>query len=1317
MAEKFVPLIPEEEGNESSWYKASAAGIASGIIKVPEGIFSLAAELIDLGLDTNSAADVEMFFDKLNPFEEEAEKHGAGKLTQALVSIGIPSTYGFKLGSKLARKALENRIKNTSVKLGGKNLTKTATIADRLNKHAGAARFAAGVAGGAAGETFVADVEEIGSFGDVFDTGPTQLDRWDTEGREDATRKLLNRLKFGAEGLLLTPFVAGVGKGAMALATKGRDLAYSNSRFERWVDKIGEMFRPEGKLSKELFVSQKVMEGFKASDANLATEIVRDLTRAVDQAFPAMQRALEKSTPIEKKDFYKELNALVFDGNIAKPLDDKVLAPFLKRLEKANVGKETAQDIVSGINRARDEFRRLTNLTQGKGAPELKEILKERINGFVGNTYKIFESKPILGIFNRYRPTDEVKVNAINFFRRMIAKKDTARKGAYDPNGNQYYQEAREMVDDIIDQSSKAKNPAGLPDLTYINKTMEGKPGAEFLKRYMEKTGQPIHVIRKLLGEVTDPRFSIFNTITNLSSMARMNKMLEEISETNLQIQKEGGKGAFWATPEKAREATNGVVDIIDATPLMGKLTKFGDTSLVNPLAETPFTTKAFAEGISTANYISDTWLTGFVRGRGDASATEKGASWLYRNLLLFPKGLSQLAKTVLSIPTHIRNFMSAGAFAGANGILFTNPKLLAKSFKDGLKISGMISPTGIRPKEMEKLYREFLELGIVNSQVQIGDMKNLFRDLKWGDQAGNLDSVLSPMMNKLKKIPQWLQGKYVAEDDTWKITNYLVEMSRRNAAYKRAGITKTTQQLKQESADIVKNTVPNYAYVGDVVRTARLLPVGNFMSFPSEMIRTTTNIAQQAVKEMKHLPGPGEIIRGSDITPMVYIQGKGLVGNNNPMYRIGATRAVGMATTLTVVPTAVVEGAKALYDVTEDEIAALRQFVPEWSKNSTLVPVRDDDTGELKYIDFSHSNAYDLIARPFRTMANEITAGTKDGDTILEGFLTGVDEASTELASPFIDESIWTEAAGDLIWRKGTTKDGRQLYTDQTSWGDKKAIQFRHLMEALAPSYKQGLRLYQTATDTPTKSGQYLEGKTLGVNDQVAGFMGLRPIKVDPLRAMGFKIAEYQRGIRNARREFTGGYFGLLKGGPINPNDVIKRFVSSNAARFNVQREMFKNINAAQILGESKIGLMKEFEDRQLTSRTFFDLSKGKFQPYFPSADIEERFREIARDLGDINVFNEVRPVLREIAADLRQLSLEDEFDIKVEDYITPEIQTPPLPLSVTSAMPNSSVITQGQNILNQGQANASGLTQLEEHLLSDEEKLIRQRSRGITA
>jgi hypothetical protein len=64
---------------------------------------------------------------------------------------------------------------------------------------------------------------------------------------------------------------------------------------------------------------------------------------------------------------------------------------------------------------------------------------------------------------------------------------------------------------------------------------------------------------------------------------------------------------------------------------------------------------------------------------------------------------------------------------------------------------------------------------------------------------------------------------------------------------------------------------VPNYAYVGDMVRTARLLPVGNFMSFPSEMIRTTVNIAEQAIKEMKHIPAPGVTVRGPDIGPVCY--------------------------------------------------------------------------------------------------------------------------------------------------------------------------------------------------------------------------------------------------------------------------------------------------------------------------------------------------------------------------------------------------------------------------------------------------------------
>ena len=64
MAE-LVPLLSAEENNETSWYTAGAAGIASGVLKVPEGIFSLAAELIDLGLGTETAESIENFFDDI----------------------------------------------------------------------------------------------------------------------------------------------------------------------------------------------------------------------------------------------------------------------------------------------------------------------------------------------------------------------------------------------------------------------------------------------------------------------------------------------------------------------------------------------------------------------------------------------------------------------------------------------------------------------------------------------------------------------------------------------------------------------------------------------------------------------------------------------------------------------------------------------------------------------------------------------------------------------------------------------------------------------------------------------------------------------------------------------------------------------------------------------------------------------------------------------------------------------------------------------------------------------------------------------------
>ena len=104
----------------------------------------------------------------------------------------------------------------------------------------------------------------------------------------------------------------------------------------------------------------------------------------------------------------------------------------------------------------------------------------------------------------------------------------------------------------------------------------------------------------------------------------------------------------------------------------MARLTNFKDevgTQLLNPL-KGMYTTRAIRNALENANGITG-GLAGVVRGRKDASSAEQMTMWLYRNMLLITKATAQLAKTVLSVPTHIRNFLSAGAFAGANGILF----------------------------------------------------------------------------------------------------------------------------------------------------------------------------------------------------------------------------------------------------------------------------------------------------------------------------------------------------------------------------------------------------------------------------------------------------------------------------------------------------------------------------------------------------------------------------------------------------------------------------------------------------------------------
>ena len=96
--------------------------------------------------------------------------------------------------------------------------------------------------------------------------------------------------------------------------------------------------------------------------------------------------------------------------------------------------------------------------------------------------------------------------------------------------------------------------------------------------------------------------------------------------------------------------------------------------------------------------------------------------------------------------------------------------------------------------------------------------------------------------------------------------------------------------------------------------------------------------------------------------------------------------------------------------------------MLPEWSQNSTIVPIRKEN-GDLMYVDFSHGNAYDTLARPFVTLLNNIQKGEDNEKSLLDSFVRGSIEAFGELSDPFISESIFTEAMNDFWFRGGEQK------------------------------------------------------------------------------------------------------------------------------------------------------------------------------------------------------------------------------------------------------------------------------------------------------
>ena len=528
-----------ERDNEISSLEAGLAGIISGIIKIPEGFVSLGAELLDFsGMTNNAAAKVESAFDKINPFEEVAEQKASGKILQALVQIGVPAGVGAKIATKLATKALQAKKAGTYVNLKGKNVRKGMEKVYKLNDASRAKRFAAGVVGGAAGEVFVADVENIGTIGDAFDIGPTQLDLDESQDpQEDAGRKLLNRLKFGADSALYFPFIYGGTKAIGKVATYGKDLAFSSSKINKTIDTVAGAVRPTSGKPEAMFLAKNAEEARKAADANFAMEQVKRIDKEVGKMFPSVKTYFNKNLRENNKkgqdQFYKDLKELMFEGDLTKKVGNTAIyKKVLKQMKDGGLNVKSQQIIFDAIYNSRQKFASLLEtirqgstgaITLPKSVKNMPGLMGDRVKLMIGSTYKIF-SNPYVDSLAGYKPADEA-INKV----KSILKRHAARHGRDLTEDQLNYR-----INEILNQTTKFTKGTQLPsfrmtDVTQAAKTPDvTKSFVQILSKKnkngvaaTEIIGKGSKAFRELFGEVDDARQSIFNGVGLLSNLGK----------------------------------------------------------------------------------------------------------------------------------------------------------------------------------------------------------------------------------------------------------------------------------------------------------------------------------------------------------------------------------------------------------------------------------------------------------------------------------------------------------------------------------------------------------------------------------------------------------------------------------------------------------------------------------------------------------------------------------------------------------------------------------------------------------------------------
>ena len=1250
----FDPTQPfsvvEDEESDRTIASDIARGMGAGVVGLGQGIAELGALGIDALFDTDTSQATTDFFEGAKTGMGLDPETTAGKAAEGITNFGvafIPVAGWLGRAGQVAKGA---QTVGKAGRLGraaeafGKSKAGKALVGSRA-RLAGTTTLAAGVS-----DLFVSP-EGTGTMSDAFDALPdiliTEEDTGLT-GRDEAFRRLRNKLRVGTEGTAfgaafetLFPVARLTAQGISQIPGVPATARTIVAGMEKLGGILAEVpgaqkyFTSAGLTPADLHFGVETAEGMTDTARVMAEKNLIDFEKSAKKLVPGVVGQLRGAGRAGYDKLYDDL-FLYLQGT------DNALASY-------------GSDITKPAAQMRDQISRMSQTIADDVAesgldPETKkqilDTFQNNMGGYVRRLYQKFESPDSWTLDTNTltsptfkRATDEVQRVFESMDRAAVKAGDIMQVRAPDEVRTAAEQEIKRLLGlDAVE--------TGLTDDALLRlrstvaakgqKQIGGKPLYSIAEGLLQERSKLLNrspSLRELLGEIKDPQQAFLKTVDDMARFAAGNKLYNQ----SLKQYGKTGTEALQMINQSQGKAVPLIVYGPDAEQVGEELAKTkGYVKLGEPNEKTVF---GGNYGALTGSYVAPEIYGALT------SPQQMTQGFLNEALALSlqAKGAAQAAKTVYSPLTQVRNFLSGAFLTLANG-----NTMRGMPFGDSLRLTAG-KAANLADDEFRNLFEITGNLGLRNQNLTVQEYRNLLKEGSDMKVAGKTQAGVNALKERVP-FAKALESLYSNSDTYWKLVNWSAEKAKYTNAFRKAGLAPdalnkiaddlvssgigsrtgelsgTASYLDTLAGDIVKNTQPTYSRVPEAVKMVRRIPVvGNYVAFPAEVIRNTTNIMDQGLREMGF--SAKKLVDAGTISPQQAAQ------LERQIRAIGAQRISGYMASAVAVPTGIQAAAiRTLGWDGEDgrpSIDDLYKQAANYLKGHQLVPISAAGDPNVEYIDLSYMMPYDFALAPARAAmqiySEKGEVGAGEADLIRAATFAGVGK----LLEPFASESLVGERLADVTVRGGKTPTGAPIFTENTPFGEKASKAFTHVAGAFIPGAAELFvqerrgqlvpgRVTRAATGTPSATGQpydlFEEGAAL--------VTGLRPMQGRLNETFSFKGFEYNQ----ARRDATSVFSQVANANDTDEQDVIQAYERANNQLKRGQAQLYDLVKSARRLGMKDPQIRKQLIDVARLGRNEVNMiMRGKFDPLGISDDrvktVLREGREQARTLKRLPV------------------------------------------------------------------------------------------------